>query len=150
MVVGVINRIALARRLEEFGLLHALGRRKTWLVRRLTLETAAAALSGWIIGLLLAFLILNSLKTGPYRSMGMDLDLGNPAPFWFVVPIPLAVIAFSAWSAMRVFPRFDAVSIVERGKLSTPELVRSVAELSNLAMSLHEFRNRLSDAKSAD
>jgi ABC-type lipoprotein release transport system permease subunit len=121
LVVGVINRIALARRLGECGLLHALGRRKTWLVRRLTLETAAVAVSGWVIGLLLAALILNSLKTGPYRSMGMDLDLSNPAPFWFVVPIPLAVIAFSAWGAMRVFSRFDAVSIVERGKLSMEE-----------------------------
>jgi ABC-type lipoprotein release transport system permease subunit len=118
LIVGVINRIALARRLGEFGLLHALGRRKIWLVGRLTAETAAVALSGWTIGLLLAGLILNSLKTGLYRSMGMELNLGNPAPLWFVVPIPLTVTAFTAWGAMRAFSRFDAVAIVERGKLS--------------------------------
>jgi ABC-type lipoprotein release transport system permease subunit len=121
LVIGVINRIALARRLREFGLLHALGRRNTWLVRRLTLETAAGAVSGWVIGLALAGLILSSLKTGPFRSMGMEMDLSNPAPLWFTVPIPLAVIVFTAWGAMRVLSRFDAVSVVERGKLSMEE-----------------------------
>ncbi len=118
LIVGVINRIALAQRVGEFGLLHALGRHKSWLVRRLTFETAAVTGSGWIIGLLLSTLILNALKTGLYRSMGMELDVSNRAPLWFVLPIPLAVIAFTAWSAARVFTRFDAVAIIERGKLS--------------------------------
>jgi ABC-type lipoprotein release transport system permease subunit len=40
LVVVVVNRIANASRLPEFGMLHATGRSKTWLVRRLTIETA--------------------------------------------------------------------------------------------------------------
>ncbi|MGD9098958.1 MAG: hypothetical protein PVF45_00660, partial [Anaerolineae bacterium] len=42
-VVGVINQIAMSRRLDEFGVLHALGRHKSQLIRRLTLEMAALA-----------------------------------------------------------------------------------------------------------
>jgi ABC-type lipoprotein release transport system permease subunit len=144
LVVGVINRIALARRLREFGLLHALGRRKMWLVGRLTGETATVALSGWAIGLALAGLILNALKTGLYRSMGMELNLGNLAPLWFVVPIPLAVILFTAWGAMRVFARFDAVAIVERGKLSleTGDKRQVVGRSQNKPLSAGTFYRR--------
>jgi ABC-type lipoprotein release transport system permease subunit len=118
LVVGVINRIALTRRLEEFGLLHAVGYHKNRLIGRLTLETAALAGVGWIAGLALAGLILAWLQASLYYARGMELDLANLAPLWFVIPIPLVVVAFATLSAMRVFGRFDAVSIIERGNLA--------------------------------
>jgi len=118
LVVGVINQIALTRRLAEFGLLHALGRHKNRLIGRLTLETAVVAGAGWGTGLALSWLVLAWLKAGLYYSRGMELDLTNLAPLWFVIPIPVMVVAFATFSAMRVFARLDAVAIVERGKLS--------------------------------
>jgi ABC-type lipoprotein release transport system permease subunit len=72
----------------------------------------------WIVGLVLAFIVLVWLKTGPYYDTGMELDLLNLTPLWFVVPIPLTVIALSTIGIARVFAKFDAVAIVERGKLS--------------------------------
>jgi hypothetical protein len=117
LVVGVINRIALTQRVEELGLLHAVGYHKNRLIGRLTLETAAVAGVGWIAGLALSWLILAWLKTDFYYSKGMELDLTNLAPLWFVVPIPVVVVASATFSAMRVFGRFDTVSIIERGNL---------------------------------
>jgi len=117
LVVGVVNRIALTRRLSEFGLLHAVGYHKDRLIGRLTLETAAVAGVGWIAGLALAGLVLAWLKAGFYYAKGMELDLANLAPIWFTVPIPVVVVAFAAFSAMRVFSRFDAIAIIERGEL---------------------------------
>ena len=117
LVVGVVNRMALTQRLSELGLLHAVGYYKNRLIRRLTLETATVAGIGWIAGLALAGLVLAWLKAGFYYAKGMELDLANLAPLWFTVPIPVVVVAFAILSAMRVFGRFDAIAIIERGKL---------------------------------
>jgi ABC-type lipoprotein release transport system permease subunit len=54
LVVGAINQLAFMRRLPEFGTLHAVGRSKGWLARRLTLETAGLAVAGWALGILMA------------------------------------------------------------------------------------------------
>jgi ABC-type lipoprotein release transport system permease subunit len=118
LVVGVINRIALTRRVQELGLLHAVGYHRRRLIARLTLETGLVAGIGWGLGLGLAAFALSQLKSSLYYAKGMELDLGNPAPFWFTVPIPAVVIAFAALSARRMFRRLDAVAIIERGKLS--------------------------------
>jgi putative ABC transport system permease protein len=119
LVVGVINRIALMQRLSELGLLNALGQHKAGLIGRLTLETAAVAAIGWGAGLGLAWLVLAWLKGSLYYARGMELYLTNLAPLWFVVPLPAVVVALATWSAARVFTRFDAVAIIERGKLGT-------------------------------
>jgi ABC-type lipoprotein release transport system permease subunit len=118
-VVGVINQIALMRRVSELGLLHALGHHKNRLIRRLTLETAVVTGLGWIVGLALGLLILSWLKANPYYARGMELNLANLTPLWFVIPIPLMVVALAVLGLKRLFARFDAVAIVERGKLAT-------------------------------
>jgi len=117
-VVGIINRIAIAKRLSEFGLLHALGRHKKQLVRRLMLETATVAGAGCLIGLGVAVAIMGWLKNSLFYDLGMELNLFNPAPFCFVLPIPLITVALTFLSIRRVFGQLDAVAIVERGKLS--------------------------------
>ncbi len=118
LVVGVINRIALMQRVSELGLLHAVGYHRNRIVRRITLETAVVTGIGWGIGLLLSLAALYGLKASLYYARGMELDLTNLMPFWFVLPIPVVVIAFAAFSVRRIFARFDAVAIIERGKLS--------------------------------
>jgi len=120
-VVGIINRIAIARRLSEFGLLHALGRTSVYLTRRLRLETATVAGLGCLVGLGVALPITSWLKNSLFYSLGMELNLLNPAPFCFVLPIPLIVVVLTSLSVRRTFARLDAVAIVERGKLSTED-----------------------------
>ena len=129
-VVGIINRIALSRRLSEFGLLHALGRTKAQLARRLTFETAAVAGLGCLLGLGTALAVMWGLKNSLFYSLGMDLDLTNPAPFFFVLPIPLIVVALTFLSVRRVFARLDAVAIVERGQLSQEPTARRLPRSS--------------------
>jgi ABC-type lipoprotein release transport system permease subunit len=117
LVVGVINRIAMIQRVEEMGLLHALGYHKKRLIRRLTSETAVVTAMGWIAGIGLSFLALYGLKVSFYYARGMELNLANLTPLWLVLPTPLVVIAFASGSVRRIFNRLDAVAIVERGKL---------------------------------
>ncbi len=118
LVVGAIHQISQARRLEEYGVLNALGYSKGRLVRRATLEAVAVAGLGWLLGLALAWLLFVLLKSGFYAPRGMPLDLAKLTPIWFSIPIPLATVAVVAISTRRTFARLDAVAIVERGTLS--------------------------------
>jgi ABC-type lipoprotein release transport system permease subunit len=65
-----------------------------------------------------ALAIMSWLKNSLFYNLGMELGLLNPAPFCFVLPIPLITIALTFLSVRRIFARLDAVAIVERGKLS--------------------------------
>lgn len=118
LTVGIINRIAITNRLSEFGLLHALGRHKGQLIRRLTLETAAVAGLGYLVGLGIALAIMLWLKNSLFYNLGVEVNLLNLAPFLFVLPIPLITVALTFLSVKRIFARLDAVAIVERGELS--------------------------------
>jgi ABC-type lipoprotein release transport system permease subunit len=128
--VGVINQIAMAKRLDEFGLLHALGRHVKQLIRRLTLETATVAGFGYLAGLGIALAVMSWLKNGLFYNLGMELNLLNPAPFFFVLPIPLITVALTFLSVRRIFGRLDAVAIVEQGKLSEEPKRRQAAKRS--------------------
>jgi ABC-type lipoprotein release transport system permease subunit len=130
-VIGVVNRVALSRRVPEFGILHASGHSKRWLIRRLTLETGMLAAMGWVMGIGLSWLILYLLKLTLFAPRGHDLNVVTLAPAVPVIPVPVAVIGFTLISAGRVFSRLDPVTIVERGELSPEEPPRRAATKSS-------------------
>jgi ABC-type lipoprotein release transport system permease subunit len=119
LVVGMINQIALSKRLAELGVLHAVGHNKNGLVRRLALEMAVTAVLGWVLGLALSWGLFVLLRSRFYESNGVNLSLATLTPIWFSVPVPLAAIAFVVWNARRTLDRLDAVAVIERDQLST-------------------------------
>jgi hypothetical protein len=116
LVVGSIHQIGMVQRLEELGLLHALGRSKRHLIRRLVWEMSIVAGVGWLAGLGLSWLLFAWLKFQVLPST-MELNLANLRPAWFAALIPAAVIAFVFLGTARTLDRFDAVAVIERGKL---------------------------------
>ncbi len=118
LVIGAINRLAFLQRLTEFGTLHAVGRSKKWLTCRLTLETAGLALAGCALGILLAMGGMTFLSAAIYAPKGYAYSPFQVTAFPYVLPIPLAVIGFTLFTAARALRRMDAVAIVERGELS--------------------------------
>jgi ABC-type antimicrobial peptide transport system permease subunit len=118
LVVGAINQLAFARRLPEIGTLHALGYSKSWLVRRLTLETTQVVGVGWLLGLGFAMVSMVALSAAVYAPAGFPLETFQLTAFALVVPIPLIVIGYTVYTAWRTLKRLDAVAIVERGQLS--------------------------------
>ncbi len=100
-------------------MLHALGYRKRHLTRRLVLEVAAVAGSGWGAGLALSLLLSAWLNNSFYAPKGWALNPSSLASLLFTIPIPLAAVAFTGLGINRTLNRLDAVAIIERGKLST-------------------------------
>jgi ABC-type lipoprotein release transport system permease subunit len=121
LVVGMINRIAVTRRLSEFGLLHAVGYEKRSLVRRLALEISTIACAGWVIGLLWGYTFSALLNRSFFAARGSAIDLVDPTPFLLTLPTPLFVFAWVSVSVNRLLKRMDSVAIIERGKLSMEE-----------------------------
>jgi ABC-type lipoprotein release transport system permease subunit len=117
-VIVVVNQLANARRLPEFGILHATGRSRSWLVRRLTLETTAPALAGWALGIGIAWLVLYLLRVTFFASRGYDLNYIVWLPMMFALPVPAAIAGFTFLSVRRTLKRLDPVAIVERRELS--------------------------------
>ncbi len=118
LVVAAINRIALMQRLEELGLLNALGFNKGTLTRRMVAETSVSAVMGWLLGIFLSVAFMAFLRDGVLYARGIELNIWGLAPFIFVLPIPLAVIISALRSIQRIFASLDSVEILERGKLS--------------------------------
>jgi ABC-type lipoprotein release transport system permease subunit len=145
-VIGVINQIALTKRLPEFGILHATGHSKKWLTRRLALETSVLAVAGWVLGIGLSWLILHLFKVVYFAPHGHDLDPVSFPPLVSVIPLPMVVIGFTVFSANRIFSRLDAVAIVERRELSTESTstasLKSARSLRPLAASTFYKRHK--------
>ena len=118
LVVGAINQLAFLRRLPEFGTLHATGQGKGWLVRRLTLETGGLAVAGWALGILASVGGMAVLSAAVYEPQGFAFNPLQVTALVLVTPVPLAVIGFTLFTAVRALGRLDAVAIVERGELS--------------------------------
>jgi len=118
LVIGAINQIAFTRRLPEFGTLNAAGYSQGWLARRLTLEMAGLALAGWALGIGFAWGVMAILNACVYAPKGFAYNPFQLTVFPFVIPMPLAVIGFTLFAAVRALGRMDAVAIVERGELS--------------------------------
>jgi len=118
LVVGAINQIAVTQRIQDFGLLNALGYRRSWIIRRLALELAVVAVLGWGTGLVFSWLLFWWIRESVY-ACDAALNLANLTPIWFTIPIPLVAVAFGIISVVRTFAHLDAVAIVDRGQLST-------------------------------
>jgi putative ABC transport system permease protein len=101
LVIGAINRLAFMQRLAEFGVLHALGRSRGWLAQRLALETAVPALTGWVIGILLAWGAMAILSVAVYTPKGFAYETIPLTALPFVTFVPLIVIGFTLFTAVR-------------------------------------------------
>jgi hypothetical protein len=108
LVYVVINQIANAKRNPEFGILHAAGHGKKWLIRRLTMETTTLAMLGWLMGIGVSWLVLSLFKM-PYVVW---------IPIVFSLPLPAVIAGFTFISVRRTLTRLDPVAIVEQRELS--------------------------------
>lgn len=117
VTVGV-NQLANAKRLHEFGILHAIGHSKCWLISRLTKESTSLALVGWIVGIIITWAILLLLKVTVFKDLGHHLDYPIWLPLLFSISIPASVAGFTNLVVRKTLKRLDAVAIVEQRELS--------------------------------
>ena len=112
--LAILNHIFYSERKEEFGLLNAIGRSRSWLVMRTVKETGSVVGIAWPIGAAVCLVGILIAQSTIYAPLGLNLNLFNPAPWLFTLPIPLAVITVGVGTISRTLSRLDPVSVIER------------------------------------
>jgi len=112
--LAVLSYTFYAERQDEWGILHALGYSRAWLVWRVVREMAYVAAVAWLASALVCGAGLLVAQMAIYAPRGLSVNVFNPMPWLFTLPIPLAVVAAGAGLVARMLSRLDPVSIVER------------------------------------
>jgi hypothetical protein len=112
--LAVLDYILTSQRQREFGLLHALGYQRLSLIWRAVRETAFTTGTAWGISGIVCLSGLLVLQSRLFVPRGLQLDVLNPVPWLFTLPIPAAVFLASGSTVARMLARLDPVSIIER------------------------------------
>jgi putative ABC transport system permease protein len=114
LALAGLNYVFVTQRQAEFGVLNALGLNRLHLVWRVVRESLFTTGAAWLIGLLGCGAILVYLQHGVYGPSGLRLDFFNPTPWFFTLPVPVAVLAVSAGAVAWALSKLDPVAIIER------------------------------------
>lgn len=114
LMMGMLMNIHLGQRVQEFGLLQALGYTRKKILSRVLTETALVVAGGWAFGLAVAFGLLNLVKGWLMDPNAFALDPADQRAYLYTVPIPIAIFAVAVLTIVLRFSKFDPVGVVER------------------------------------
>ncbi len=114
LMMGMLINIFLSQRVQEFGLLQALGYTKQALVSRVVVETTAFIVVGWVLGVISAYAMLRIVKAVLMDPNSFALDPLDRAAYLYSIPVPVAIFVVSLATLAVTFRKFDPVGVVER------------------------------------
>ncbi|MBS1723561.1 MAG: ABC transporter permease [Armatimonadetes bacterium] len=114
LMMAMLMNIYQSQRIQEFGLLQALGYTRSILLKRVLAETALVVVGGWIIGLGVAFLALLIVRAVLMEPRAFMLDPGDFKAYSYTIPVPIAIFVAATFTVVQRFRRFDPVGVVER------------------------------------
>ena len=115
LVVGLLNNLFFRQRMNEFGLLAAVGYSRWGLIMRVAWESLGVTLAAWIIGVGLGVAVLSWFNLTFIVPHGLLMNIFD----WNVLalhtlPIPLMVFVFGMGTVAWQLLRLDPISIIER------------------------------------
>lgn len=114
LMMGMLINIYLSQRVQEFGLLQALGYTKKQMLGRVMLETMLVVFGGWVLGIACGIGLLLVVKARLMDPNAFALDIWDKGAFIYTIPVPVAILAVAAGTIIGKFRGFDPVGIVER------------------------------------
>ena len=114
VALAILSIVFFIQRRQEYGILRAIGHSKAWLVLRTMKESVSIIMAAWLIGAVLCGIGLVFMQYRMYIPKGLSLNLLNPAPWLFTIPMPIAVITVSTGLVIWMLSKLDPVAIIER------------------------------------
>jgi hypothetical protein len=114
LAMGLLQSLYYQQRMEEFGILAAIGYTHGWLARRALAEIAALTVVSWAAGLGLTLVLARSLARWVFLPQGIALPPLTAHDVLFTLPIPAFIAAFTLGTVLRRLRRLDPVGVVER------------------------------------
>jgi ABC-type lipoprotein release transport system permease subunit len=115
LVVGLLNHLFFRQRMNEFGLLAAIGYSRWGLILRVAGESLGVTLAAWVLGVGLGVAVLgwfNSVFIVPHGLLMNVFDWG--LLITHTLPIPVMVFVFGMGTVAWQLLRLDPISIIER------------------------------------
>jgi hypothetical protein len=114
LALTILNYIFFTQRRDEFGTLHAVGHSRATLLTRALRESVSITAVAWLVGAAICITGVICFQTYIYTPLGTSVDLTNPTPWLFTLPIPIAVVGASASTIAWALSRLDPVAVIER------------------------------------
>src|SRR2546429_1386960 len=115
LVVGLLNNLFFRQRMNEFGLLAAVGYSRWGLILRVAWESLGVTIAAWVLGVGLGVAVLSWFNMSFMVPHGLLMNIFD----WNVLalhtlPIPLMVFLFGMGTVAWQLLRLDPISIIER------------------------------------
>jgi ABC-type antimicrobial peptide transport system permease subunit len=115
LVVGLLNNLFFRQRMNEFGLLAAVGYSRWGLIWRVAWESLGVTVAAWVLGVGLGVAVLSWFNMTFMLPHGLLMNIFD----WNVLalhtlPIPLMVFLFGMGTVAWQLLRLDPISIIER------------------------------------
>ena len=113
-MMGMLINMYQAQRVQEVGLLQAIGFSKARLLRRVLAETTIVLIGSWFVGLAMAMGLLYGLKAQIFDPKAYAIQVFDVGPYLYTLPVPLMIFVVAVVDLYVRFRRFDPVTVVER------------------------------------
>lgn len=114
LMMGMLMNIYQSQRIQEFGLLQALGHPKGRIIRRVLAESSILVISGWAMGIGLSMALLNLVDRTMMHPRAFALDIFDRQAYLYTVPVPIAIFLVAVFTVVWRLSESDPVSVVER------------------------------------
>jgi ABC-type lipoprotein release transport system permease subunit len=114
IMMGMLMNIYQSQRVQEFGLLQALGYRKSAILGRVLSEIMVVLAGSWLLGVLSAFALLMVVKAQLFDPRAFALDPYDPSTYLYSTPVPVMIFLVAALDFIVRLKKFDPVGVVER------------------------------------
>lgn len=114
LMMGMLINIYQGQRTVEYGLLQAIGYNRRQLLRRSMVEALLVVVLGWILGVIVARVLLSVVKVTLMDPRAYALETADPVAIAYTLPLPFAVLVVAVGTILWRFRDFDPVAVVER------------------------------------
>jgi len=113
-VVGLLNNIFFAQRIDEFAVLLAIGHTKRRLFRMVFGETALMMALSWALGLALGLWLFAAFRNIVLLPRGIPIPVWHAGPLLVSLALPVVAQVFAVMTVLGRLRRIDPVQIIER------------------------------------
>jgi putative ABC transport system permease protein len=112
--VATLMYLIYLQRSDEFGILTAMGYRKSFIRNLIIKEVASLVSISWLVGIALSFLMVYLLNIFVYNPDGNIIRMTGANVYTNTLTVPIMVSIFSAVPIILRLRRWDPITIIER------------------------------------
>lgn len=100
-------------RMEEFGILYAIGYKKSWLFRNIIAEIVVLVFISWILGLILSYGVLSLVAKSVFEPMGQMLSIVSIQSLLYTIVVMAVFVVVTILVTILKFAKKDLIAIIE-------------------------------------